>query len=429
MTRHFLWSPLLATIGRSVGMLIPFFIAYFFGAGIETDAFFLAFGLINFLIIVFTQLFESVMVPQLVEQRSRSQKASDFANGVFFHILPAVALLCIGIGFALPRVLIHWSGWNEALAHRAAHLFMALTPFLFLGIWSTVGNGIFYAHQVFWFPNLSPLIRSVVVVIFIYALHHSLGIQALVIGYVAGEALRWMGGVSLLSCFSLWRFQVDWRRQRETIRSFLKKDLYQVFALGAISIIYFIDLAFASSLGEGNVSLVNYADRLLQVPYLFFQGGFLQVFHSLWSESYYEKPFKQVWRTLGRDVRIVFIVSLVFSLTAWFLRTFLIRLVFDHGGFSNEQLESLDSFFGWLVLGFAPGLVYLLYVRFLFILRESVFYLNLAWIHLIGKAILNLILMRLFGINGIAMATTVAYGSLSLALHYHVARISRKKMQ
>jgi putative peptidoglycan lipid II flippase len=345
MRKFFLSTTLFTGIGRSLGMLVPFFIAYFYGVGGHTDSFFLAYGVVNFILGVFVQLFESAIVPYLAEEKAKSRSMGHYANRVYYQIAPWVFGLSVLAWLAFPLLFK-----SNPYAHEVSLSFLFLIPFLMLGIWSSALNGIFFADKIFWFPSMSPAIRSLMVLISLVLFHKNMGVYAVCLGFVVGEALRWIIGFAAL------------RKKEKTIKAndvpprtqeFLKAAVLQIIALAAMSIVYFIDLLFASRLGTGSVSLLNYADRLLQVPYLLVYGGILQVFHSFWSEDYQRLPFAQVFKGIQNNIKLVFILATAFAGLLWISRDFIVWIFYGHGELSELQLHSMATVFGFLSFGFS----------------------------------------------------------------------------
>ena len=84
----FLWdtitTTLLSTIGNGVGLLIPFFIALWFGVTSDTDAFFFSYGLILFFSLTVAPVVESVIVPYIAEARGIESDVAAFVGKVNF---------------------------------------------------------------------------------------------------------------------------------------------------------------------------------------------------------------------------------------------------------------------------------------------------------------------------------------------------------
>lgn len=425
MKKYLLSIPFFAVLGRSASVFIPYIIALLYGAGVQTDAFFLAFGLITFLTVTFTYVFESVLVPYLAEQKIGYGSATDFANGILACILPVLTFICFAIWFVIRFVMVDWRAGGGTDYFLMSQLFLDMIPFLLFGVWSSQANGIFYIHKFFLFPALSPLLRSAVVLIFLFALKPFWGVRALSLGFVFGEVLRWGVGIYLLKKMG-WRLGIEWGNVAKQIRNFFRQMGFQLLALPAVNIIFFLDLLFASRLGAGNASLFNYADRIQQIPYLMFQAGFLHIFHSFWSDSYYQDARPLFWSKIKRHTASIFAYSFFLSFLLWGGRHSLIQIIFSFGGFSQDQLLSLGNLFGLLILSLAPAIIYNSYVRVLFVLKKSAVYCSLAWLQLLVKIALNLLLMKIFGLRGIALSTLCVTIAGSIGLHLYLRQYWRR---
>jgi len=423
MKKQLMTIPFLAIAGRSLGMLVPFCIARVFGAERFTDIFFWVFTLLTFVISLMIYLFESVLVPYLAEQHIRSATAADFANAVLYIVLPLVFIVSLLFGLLLQTGLISLGSPGDS--RLAAHLFWALTPFLLLSIWAAQSNGLFYTHKIFWFPALSPLIRSVLVILFVFLAGRFLGIYAVAAGFAAGEALRWAAGLFVLKAASAWRPQIEWLRIQKDVRAFFKVIGWQMLSLAVINSLFFVDTAFAFHRGAGSASLLNYADRLYQIPYLFFQAGFLNIFNSFWSERFITDSRALFWTRIRRDTALVFVSALSFSVLLWVFRAPLVSLSFGQKGGLAENQRVLADLFGFLSLGLAPAILHALYMRILFILKKDKIFLGMALLQFSGKITLNILLVERYGIKGLAVSTLVIT-SLVIVILYGYFKIHSK---
>lgn len=406
--RPFFQTTFFVILGRMGGLLFPFVVAFLYGATTHTDAFFLAYGLILYLTGILAHIFELVIVPYLMERKGNLSTMRQFLNAVLSKAMPWVAGVTVLTLLFLAVVLIHVSGWDKQGAHLATRLYAELIPFLFLAWMSSVGNGLFFTHKVFWFPALSPFFRWSLLFALIFCTHAFFGIHALTVGIVLGEALRVGLAIMLLRKTIGGQHAKEEEGKKRIPRfesNFYPQIAIQIFGLAATSAIYFVDLYFASWLGQGSVSLFNYADRLLQVPYLIFQEGFLRIFYSFWSEDYYQSSPTTFWQQSRRDLGKALGVAVVVALLGWFGRGAMVHLVFSPSGLSQNQLNTLSTLFGWLALSFPSAIVGALYTRMLFVMKHSAVYCGLGWAHLGLKILFNALLIQRFGIIGIAFAT------------------------
>ena len=416
----FLSIPFLVILGRVGGFLIPFLIAFVYGAGPATDAFFLAFWIAYFFVGLFTHLLESVLIPYLMEYKKHPEKVSSIANGVGGISFLAVLACGLGTGLFLALGLDRVSGLSREYAGLVARVFLEMSPLLFFGVLISSAHSVFYTYKVFWFPAISPAIRSLAVIFFIWALQPRLGIHAAGWGFALGETLRGLVTVVLLSRLTPWQWGIRWRQVRDQVRHFFAHSRYQILAISAANLIPLTDQWFASWLGEGKVSLLTYADRMIFIPYQLILVGFLHMYHADWSESYYQESTKIFWPKIRKDIRQVTGIVAAGALGMWVFRDFLIARVYGSGNLGANELKALSGLFGWFAVAFVPGVVNLLYSRVLFVMKKAAFCSVYACAQFGANFILDYALMRLYGINGIAAATAVVSSLTALGLHFYL---------
>lgn len=421
--RQFILTPLFAFTGRVGGMIIPFVIAYFFGAGSSTDAFFFAYGIVFFIYGLFQQVFESMLLPYLAEQKRRDVRAgAAFVSKISTYFIPALTILCLLLWFSLPSVLEHGSGLGAEAASLTAKLFIQMVPFLLLGVLVSGINGIFNTSKVFWFPAFSPVIRSAVVIACIFLFHDLLGIFALPGGFVAGEFVRWALSLILLSRLGLWKLGLTLGEKPSLERGVARQVVFQVLALAAIQLIPIANQWYASWLGQGELSVLSYADRLYAVPFQIFLTGISQIFLAHWTDAYEEHPEGIFRKNISRDIRRTVFFSLVLSAGFWLFRAPVVKLLYGRGSLTAAELEKITSVFGWFVVGLAPAIVGSLYLRLLFVLKKSEIFCVQSWAKLGAQLVFNLLLIRIAGLQGIAAATTLVNILGLAAIDWYVRR-------
>ncbi len=412
-------------VGRAGGFLVPFLIAFLLGASSETDAFFFAYALILSLLNIFAHIFESALVPFIVEQKENSEQPAPFILKALILSLPVIFILSIAVASILPPLLNLSSTMNAQTVQLVSRLYREMLPGLFAAIFVSVYHGLFYASKNFWFPSASTLVRTFVMIIFFIFGKQKLGIHALTWGFVFGEILRWS------AAHMVWSKEVKDRLSLKgegfkQVFYFFQQAFFQIAALIALNILPLMDQWFATSQGPGMNSLFNYADKLLQVPYLLFFYGFTQVFFSFWSESHIKEGPALFFEKVEKDMKVVFAGALVLVAILWLAAHPLMRLFFIFSHLTEEQIISLTEIFRWLALGFLPGIMRILYGRILMIIRKSKFYFFQAWVELFIKILFNLFFVTLFGVAGLAMATALVYSVTTVWFYFYLKNERRK---
>ncbi|MBI3313091.1 MAG: polysaccharide biosynthesis C-terminal domain-containing protein [Candidatus Omnitrophica bacterium] len=404
--RPFLSISIFTLLGRSGGLVIPFFIAMIYGASWQTDSFFLAYNLIFALIGIFVHLFESALIPFLVEHHKDDRLVTGFANSVLAVSLGPMTFLSVLIAVGL-RPLLQWgSGLETFSIDLVAQIFMCLLPMLFFNVWMASIHSILFARDIFWISAVSPFIRSIVVISFLFFVNQWLGVHALSVGFSFGELVRWAVTFLLLVRLTSWKWRLEWQRTKSLVAGFFREGFLQMLAVLALSLIFVSDQWFASWTGIGHVTLLSYADRLLQIPYILFATAFLQVFLTDWSKTYYDKRH-DFWPKLRRDIGIGFVVSFFLAGLLCFFRQPLVGIVYGTRNLSGEERQVLTAIFGWYAISFCPGVLRLLFGRAIIVIKHSKFYFLQACAELILNILMNYVLMLRFGVVGIAMSTAL----------------------
>jgi putative peptidoglycan lipid II flippase len=154
--------------------------------------------------------------------------------------------------------------------------------------------------------------------------------------------------------------------------------------------------------------------------------GLLQIFLSYWSESFAAEPPAIFWKKARRDVRVVFWIMLLISIVLILLRDPITRLVYGHGPVTPAQLKAIASLFGWFMVGFAPTVLNLLYVRVLFVLKKSRVFCVQSWIRWILNIVFNFLFMKWWGLQGIVISTSCVFIVTTVWLHFYLKRYERE---
>lgn len=173
-------------LSRALTVIIPFVVARVFGLGVETDAFFLAAAVVLFWSTSIAVILETAVVTRVVAAPAAAVWKWLAAMGLRFSAVAAVvAVAVLGLSALVP------DAWMDpGLRRRAQQLFAELSPLLFLGVWSSLLTGYLNAHRRFGRAAAAPTLIGVSVLGSLFFLSGTLGVHALVVGYLAGESAR-----------------------------------------------------------------------------------------------------------------------------------------------------------------------------------------------------------------------------------------------
>lgn len=430
-TRSLLWDTITttgwSTAAKAVGFLIPFFIAAWFGVSAETDAFFFAYGLILFLSSMFAPVVESVIVPYISEARAKNDDVGKFVGnilGVFsvgLSVLMGVVLLCI------KPVMAITTNFDPHALNLIYRLLVESTPLVILLFWSSVLAGTLNTYGKFTFPAISPAFRAIVNLSIIYLFKDVLGVHAIVIGYVGGEIIRLITLLLIIIKLKLFHLLIS-IQFHSRLWKFLKTASYQAIGMVAVGLNPLIDQAMASWLGEGNVSVLSYADRLYMIPISVLVAGLFPVVLSHWSKGYYQNEDRE-WlsQQVKKAVKLVFIVAAAVLVFFIIFSRPLVALAFARGRFDLNVLDTLWISFVFYVIGLIPYVTGSMFTRAHLVLKNTSLLMKLAMLNCVLNMIFNYLLMQVFGVAGIALATSVTTFMISILLFLSFSQFKKEK--
>jgi putative peptidoglycan lipid II flippase len=417
-SRPLLWdtvtTTLFSTVGKSVGFLIPFFIAAWFGVSSETDAFFFAYGLILFLSGMFAQVVESVIVPYIAEARANNEDIGKFVGNILG--VTGIGLLAFAgaVLLVIKPVLSVITRFDPQALDLIYWLLFETTPLIILLVWTSVLAGTLNAYKKFAFPAISPAFRAIVNLSIIFSFKSIFGIHAIALGYVAGEVVRLIilaGVIKRLNLFKLGlSFQVD-----PKLREFLKTASYQTMGMVAVGLNPIVDKTMASWLGKGSVSVLHYADRLYMIPITFMTTGLMVTLLSHWSNMYYNGQ-QRLKKAVKKTIKIVGFITLPVMLFLILFHQPIVKFAFGRGAFNQARLQEVGWVWVYYLFGLAPYIFSQIFNRRLLVLKRTrlLCILSLFWVSL--NVILNILFMYFLQVAGIALSTSIVYVIASIIL-------------
>jgi len=404
-------TTVLTFIGKSVGVLIPFFLAAWFGVSSRMDIFFYAYGVIIYILGIICISTEIVIVPFIAELKERNEAGLGHFIGdvLLISILSVMAVVCL-LAPSLEPILKKITSFSHEDIRLLFWVFIEISPLVVFMIVNSVLSGVFNAYKSFTMPALSPAFRAGITLGFIFLFKSSLGIHAIATGYVAGEIVRFAILLAVLSNrnYGRIRFRVS---IGDKTKEYFRTISYQALGLGVLGLNSLIDKTMGSWLGPGSVSILEYAERLYTIPVVFLTSGVMVTTISHWSTRYYSDPGNK--DRFHASIKRLVKAYLPFAFAVAFLLIVaskpLTDIFYGHGRLSAGDLDLIRMVWVFLLLGLTPYcLTQVLAVQYL-VLKKTYIFLAISIFMNIGNIFLNLFFMRIIGLPGIAFATSLVY--------------------
>lgn len=399
---------ILRVFARSIGALIPFFIAAWFGISSQTDAFFFVYGVVIFFTNIFSSVLESFIVPFIAEFRSKNQgDVKLFIFDILVSSAVIISILSLTCLIFLRPLLSVSTKFSPETIKLVFWLFIEIMPLLLFTTLSGVLSGALNAHKDFRLPAVSPGFRAGIALVVIFSTKDIIGVHSIPLGYIMGEVVRLV--ILFKSTFRdrLIMPRLSFVLARNVVE-FFKISLYRTVGMLAIAFTPIIDRIMASWLGSGAITIIDYADKIYSIPVVLIVEGFLVAALSHWSTMQYnEYQQGQLKKEAVKTCKTIFVVAVVVAVSLFLAKDFVTKLIYGGRKIGPEQLSLIENILGYYLLGFVPLVLVMTLGNVYVILKKARFLMMVGFVIIIGRVILNLIFMRVMGMEGIALSASI----------------------
>lgn len=425
-TRQLVWETLtttvLSTFGKGVGFFIPFFIAAWFGASDETDAFFYAYGLIIFLSLIFSPVVESVIVPFIAEARAKNDDVGEFVGKILYTAILFMAALSSAFLFFVKPALSFISSFSPEGIDLIFLILLETIPLAVLLVMTSILSGTLNAYKVFGVPAVSPAFRGAVTLVFIFVFKESLGVHSIAWGYVAGETAR-LGMLFLIigRLKSTLRLKLSLGLDKK-FAYFLKISSYQVAGMSMLACTSIINKTMATWTGTGGVSVLEYAERLYMIPCTMLSSGVIVTLLSHWASRYGVNDYEGLREDVAKKIRLIGSAALLLAIIIWLSKGHVVSLVYGHGQFPEDRLIEVNRVLGFYLIGLTPYFIALVYTKALLVRQNTKALFHAALITISATLALNYVFVRSMGVAGLALASSIVLIITASYLHLIFSR-------
>lgn len=362
-------------LSRITGLVLNVLMANTFGAGLVQDAFIAAWRIPNFFRRLFAEgAFSQAFVPVFAEYRTKRGIAETHLLADHVASMLGVILFVVTvIGVLAAPWLVYATASGFAANPEKFALTVQMTritfPYLFFISLIALSAGILNTFSSFKTPAFTPVLLNLCMI----------GAAVLLAPYVSPPvtALAWgalLGGlvqlafqipalkrIGMIPSFSWRPTKLREARADEGVSRILKLMLPATLGVSVAQISLLINTQVASNLGDGAVSWITYADRLMEFPSAMLGVALgIVLLPSLVKESNAADP-AQFSKLLDWGLRLTLLLTLPAAVGLGVLAGPIISTIFQHGAFTpNDVLMTRSA-----LIAYAFGLTGIILIKVL----------------------------------------------------------------
>ncbi|MEA3486232.1 MAG: murein biosynthesis integral membrane protein MurJ [Thermodesulfobacteriota bacterium] len=431
------WVVGLATLlSRVFGFIRDMVIAGFFGAGLATDAFFVAFRIPNLLRRLFAEGSLTIaFIPVFTGYLKRSKKQAIELAGIAFTLLSIILVLVSVAGILLSPwiVRIMAPGFADVPDKYALTVFLTrlMFPYIFFISLVALCMGILNSFRHFAAPALAPVILNICMIAAAFLLKDCFEepVISLAVGVIVGGVLQLAMQFPFLLKVGV-RLKPNFHFNHPGMKRIGVLMLPAVFGAAVYQASIFINTILASFLPGGSVSYLYYADRVVQLPLGVFAMAVGTASLPSFAEQVTEGNYEELKNTISFSLRLILFVTIPAMVALIVLRVPIISVLFQRGQFDVAS----TVFTAQALLYYAVGLWAFSCIRVVvsafYAMQDTRTPVKIAVAALLVNVIMSIILMFPMKHAGLALATSIASAVnivvLAVILRRKVGRFLKK---
>jgi putative peptidoglycan lipid II flippase len=362
-------------LSRFLGLIREQVTSFLFGAGLHSDAYFVAFRIPNLFRDLFAEGALSAAFISVFSKIKDPKERAVLAHNMGLVLIWILLFVCFFIVLFAPQIISVLSEeftQNPEKFSLTVDLTRVLTPFLLFVSLAALSMGILNSLGRYFIPALGSAAFNLVSIIIggglaFWQIHHSNDLKSAIVAFAIG---------TLIGGFFQWFIQWPSLKKEKISRDLGFRDFFlfkglknawsdprikrvfkimapSILSVGAMQVNVMINTFFASGLQEGSVSWLYYSFRLVHFPMgifgvSLFMATLPQLARLTDNKDEFEKTFSQA-------VRYSLILSIVSTLGLWVLAEPITSLIFERGRFLREdtlQTAAALKFYALGLLGF-----------------------------------------------------------------------------
>jgi len=382
-------------------------IAGTFGLNEVIDAFIIASLIPTLINSVFISSLNNLFIPNYITELKNKGNKSSFQSVVFLMVI-GISVISMIISYFSIDIFLDFIYKNnpDANYQLVKDQFYVLLPCVFIWGIGSVLSGLLEIDNRFLISTVVGFLPIITMIFFLFYLTDTLGSMVLAYGALASSIISFLFILIFVlkyNIFSLGKPILN-ANSRLMIQQ-LPPKISSGF-LSEMNII--VDKFFAGQLVVGSLAALDYANRLpafgVAIVIMSLGNVLLPHFSRLVNED-----LKSAYQYLFKILKLVFIGVLVAVLIGVFLSDWIVELWLERDQFTHEDTIKVSAIQQILFLNVPFYLCTLIIVKFLTSINKNSF---MAWISLANLAIniiLNTILIKYYGVYGLALSTSLVF--------------------
>ncbi|KRQ85837.1 putative peptidoglycan biosynthesis protein MurJ [Caloramator mitchellensis] len=410
----------LTLISKFLGFLRETLLAYKFGASYDTDIYTFAIGLV---MLIFNSIGSGIgttfipILTEFIEKKDKEDRIRFVSNVINIVGIIVIGFILFGIVFSKFIVMLFAPGFKGDLFifNKAVNVsrFMFISM-IFIAL-QFIFTGILQSHKEFTAPAFVGVLMNFVIIFYLILFADKFGIYGLTVATIVAYFVQFVFLVPKYKRLGyMYKKYVNFKD--ENIIRMVKLMIPVIIGVSVSQVNFLVDRMLATTVGEGSIAVLNFANKLNTFVYGIFAVAITTVIYPTLSTYSAHENLVAYKNALIKGINVILIIMLPATIGMMILRQPIVDIVFKRGAFDNNAayLTSLA------LLYYSPGMIFIgvrdVIGRAFYSIKDTKTpMINSIW-GVILNIILNIILVKFMGVAGLALATSISVIVVTLLL-------------
>jgi len=406
-------------LSRVIGYVRELYVAWTFGAGVQTDAFYAGFTIPDFLMYLVAGGATSITFISIYTRFLTEDKRQDAHEA--FSVVITVMTCILGAGVVLTEIftpqITHWwfDKFNPEQLRLCVHITRIILPtqiFFYIG---GVLSAVLYSRRLFLLPSLGPILYNAFIIAGGVALSRRIGASSLAYGALAGAFFGQFVLYAIGAARAGARYRISFDVHNPAFREWVRLSVPLMLGLSLVTVDDWFIRRFASG-GIGEIARLSFAKKLFNVPIAILGQAVSQASLPFFARLFNEKRLRELTEVVNAAVYRTVAVSLLATSLMMAAALPLIDLAYRHGSFNFSDSKETATYFFWFSLSLVFWSAQGLYARAFYAAGNTLTPMVASTLITIASYPLYAALYHKYSVVGLAIASDLGITANCLAM-------------
>lgn len=401
------WIMIATMLSKVLGFFREVVLASFYGTGAYADVFLLTLNIPGLIIAIVGSAIATIYVPIYFETKEKegTEGALKFTNNMINIIaLLAIVVAIFGLLFTDEFVKVFAVGFTgEKFRIAVSFTKIMIIGVIFLALSKILGTYL-NVNDSFTVPSLIGIPYNIFIISAI-AISTKTNVIVMAIGALLGMASQMLFQLPF-AIKKGYKYQPYLNVKEDNIKNMIILMLPMIIGVAMINTA--VDKALATTLGDGPLSALNYANKLNDFVMALFVTSIVTVIYPKLARMINADKKEDFVNTIVKSSNCILLLVLPITVGAIVLAEPIVRILFQRGAFDAESTNMTYNALRLYSLGLAAMGVRDVITRVFYSLSDTKTPMINASIALVMNIVMNLILIKPLGYKGLAISTSIA---------------------